>query len=102
MYGGTFSGGELSTFGISDRYIPVGLMNDLEDVGMDLVTDPNDPDLNVIDNVQGFTPEMIFNALDTPDDIESYRDRLRLLHLNDTPTNVNDYNELFDVYDVFN
>jgi len=102
MYGQTPAGGENQDIDNQDLFIPLGLMNDLEDVAVDFVQDPNDLTQNVFENVEGFTPEMIFNALDTPDDIESYRVRLHELHFDDTANNLNDYIELFNVYDVFN
>ena len=46
---------------------------------------------------------MIFNGL-TPNvnDVRTYRDRLRTLHLGDTPNNAADFNNFVDLYDVFN
>lgn len=80
-------------------------MYDLGDVfnPLDIVTDPNDGTIYGADNISGFTPDMIFNGL-TPnvDDIRSFRDRLRNLHLGDTPNNATDYNTFVDIYDVFN
>ena len=56
-----------------------------------------------LDNISGFTPSMIFNGL-TPNvnDVRTYRDRLRTLHLGDTPNNAADFNNFVDLYDVFN
>ena len=47
---------------------------------------------------------MIFSALSQPviDDILTFRDRLRVLHLTDTPNTPLDYNAFIDQYDVFN
>lgn len=36
------------------------------------------------------------------EDIRAYRDRLRTLHLGDTPNNAADFNNFVDIYDVFN
>ncbi len=102
-YGGTNAGGEFAEWDNEDNFIPQGLMFDLGDVSPgDAVTDPN-TGITENDNVTDFTPEMIFNAL-TPNitSIRAFRDRLRTLHLADTPNNEIDYNNLLDIYDVFN
>ena len=103
VYGGTADGGEGNEWDPDDNFIPQGLMWDLGDNIQDIVTDPNDPSITGPDNISGFTPEMIFNGL-TPNvnDIRGYRDRLRTLHLGDTPNNAADYNTFVDIYDVFN
>lgn len=90
IYGGTPAGGE--NFEWEDNFIPRGLMWDLgDDTPGDIVTDPNDATITGPDNISGFTPSMIFNGL-TPnvEDIRSYRDRLRTLHLGNTPNNTTD------------
>jgi hypothetical protein len=56
--------------------------------------------LNFLRQCAPFTS--FFNALDNPDDIRSFRDRLRTLHLSETPNEASDYNRVVDVYDVFN
>lgn len=87
-----------------ENYIPRGLMWDLgDDTPLEIITDPNDPAITGPDNISGFTPGMIFNGL-TPnvDDIRGFRDRLRILHLGDTPNNAADFNTFVDIYDVFN
>jgi len=79
------------------------LIWDLLDDDVDIVTDPNDPLITGPDNINGFTPNMIFNGL-TPDveSIRDFRNRLRNLHLGDTPNTAVDYNNFLDIYDVFN
>lgn len=103
LYGGTNAGGENNEF--ENNFIPRGLMHDLRDDtpgAIDEVTDPN-TGFTVRDNVIGFTPNMIFNGLARDvNSISEFRDRLRELHLSDTPNNITDYNALLDVYDVFN
>ncbi len=85
-----------------ENFIPRGLIWDLIDDVEDVITDPNTL-VSFTDNISGFTPNMIFNSLSPEvDDIRSFRDRLRLLHLGDTPNNVADYNTFVDGYDVFN
>lgn len=98
-YGGTQAGGE--NFEWENDFIPRGLMWDIEDVASDNVVDPNG--VSILDNISGFTPNMIFNGL-TPNvfSVRNFRDRLRNLHLGDTPNNATDYDEFVDVYDVFN
>ncbi len=73
------------------------------DTDVDVVTDPNNPALTGFDTISGFTPNMIFNGL-TPDvnSIRDFRDRLRVLHLSDTPNSAPAYNTFVDLYDVFN
>lgn len=102
--GGTSGGG---TYGGEDNafqagYLPHGLHFDLEDVGSDNISDPTSS-LIVTDNISGFTPSMIFSSL-SPGiiDIRTFRDRLNQNFLSSTGNNVIDYNNLFDVYDVFN
>jgi|GEM_PF-5588630 len=56
--------------------------------------------LNFLRQCAPFTS--FFNALDNPDDIRIFRDRLRTLHLSETPNEASDYNRVVDVYDVFN
>ena len=67
------------------------------------MTDPNDATITGLDKISGFTPSMIFNGL-TPNvnAVRTYRDRLRTLHLGDTPNNAADFNNFVDLYDVFN
>lgn len=93
IYGNTADGGEGNQWDTRDNFIPQGLMWDLRDDAVDFVVDPNNPGIWGRDNISGFTPEMIFNGL-TPNvnDIRSYRDRLRTLHLGDTPNNAADFN----------
>ena len=100
-YGNTAAGGEGSSF--EDNFIPTGLMFDLMDNGADLIVDPNDSSSSV-DNITGFTPAMIYNAmrLSSTDDIRKFRDRLRILHLADTPNSAAAFNTFVDQYDVFN
>lgn len=45
---------------------------------------------------------MIFNALDTPVGIRSFRNRLGILHLPSTGNTLVPYNTFVDGYDVFN
>lgn len=102
IYGNTPAGGE--NFEWENNFIPRGLMWDLGDNTLgDNVTDPNDATITGLDNISGFTPSMIFNGL-TPNvnDVRTYRDRLRTLHLGDTPNNAADFNNFVDLYDVFN
>lgn len=103
IYGNTADGGEGNQWDTRDNFIPQGLMWDLRDDEVDFVVDPNNPAIGGQDNISGFTTEMIFNGL-TPNvnDIRSYRDRLRTLHLGDTPNNAIDFNNFVDIYDVFN
>ncbi|MFK8105213.1 MAG: hypothetical protein AB8G15_22055 [Saprospiraceae bacterium] len=79
-------------------------MWDLEDDSFgDIVTDPNDPSVTGPDNISGFTPYMIFNAINlNVYSIRGFRDRLRILHLEDTPNSATDFNNFVDIYDVFN
>lgn len=102
-YGGTDDGGETGEWGV-DNFIPQGLLFDLQDDDIpDTVTDPNDASISGMDNITGFTPFMFFNALE-PNvmSIRAFRDRLRDLHLNDTPNSAADFNAFVDIYDVFN
>ncbi len=61
------------------------------------------PEIDFVDNIAGFTPEMYYNVLD-PDveSIRDFRDRLAVDHLPNTPNNLNDFNNFVDAYDVFN
>jgi len=91
----------------ADGFVPVGLLFDLQDAGlgsMDMVNDPHNPAIFMQDNIEGFTPEMYFDALGEPNSISirGFRDELSDLHLGNTPNNLNDYNNLVDIYDVFN
>lgn len=86
-------------------FLPQGLMWDLGDDTPFTVDNIEDPNTGVIeeDNVSGFTRNMIFNGLSpNVNNIRDFRDRLRILHLSDTPNNITDYNALLDIYDVFN
>ncbi len=71
---------------------------------MTIKNDQNDPLLmNVPDNVSGFTPEMIFDALRPFDTgINTFGNRLKNQSLLNTPTTEVDYDNLLNVYDVFN
>ncbi len=99
-YGNTFAGGENLDF--RNNFIPVGLMFDLGDGGSDEIVDPNNTVIRTFDNVEGFTPAMIFDALEGSTDIENYGENLRILHLASTPSTPINYNNLIEVYDVFN
>ncbi|MBP6184785.1 MAG: hypothetical protein KA479_07565 [Saprospiraceae bacterium] len=101
-YGNTPDGGDGNEWDNDDNFIPQGLLWDLEDFTFDIVTDPNSGQSGP-DNISDFSPNMIFNAL-TPNvtNIRSFRDRLRTLHLADTPNNESDFNAFLDLYDVFN
>ena len=66
-----------------------------------MVTDPNTL-VSITETTSGFTPRMFFNALDTPTGIRSFRDRLRALHLTQTPNSTVTFNTVVDAYDVFN
>jgi len=100
---GPISGGDNNEW--RGNFIPAGMLLDLEDPidNAEIIADFNDPTINILDVTEGFTREMLFNPL-TSDvrSIRQYRDRLRTLHLQDTPNNINDFNNLIDVYDVFN
>jgi hypothetical protein len=103
-YGGTFFGGENGEW--VDFFIPAGLMHDLGDIDVDIVTDPNPPITSSKtgpDNISGFTPAMIYGAL-TPNvnSIRSFRDRLRTNSLASTPNTASAYNTFVNIYDVFN
>ncbi len=99
-YGFTARGGENSEW--VENFIPAGLMFDLGDTNVDLVIDPN-TGTSVTDNISGFTPGMIFGALNqNVNDIRVFRDRLRILSLSDTPNTAPAYNTFVDGYDVFN
>lgn len=108
LYGGTPGGGENVDFNLANQpipenFIPRGLMWDLgDDTPWEIITDPNDGTTGP-DNIEGFMADMFFNAL-TPNinDIRDFRDRLRDLHLGDTPNNAADFNNFVDLYDVFN
>ena len=106
-YGSDPGGGEYVSFNIlglePENFIPRGMLWDLKDDSPgEIVVDPNDSSIFGTDNISGFTPAMFFDAL-APDvvDIRSFRDRLRNLHLSDTPNGASDYNAFVDVYDVF-
>jgi hypothetical protein len=102
-YGKAPSGGENNEWG-SDRFIPQGLLWDLEDdTPYDIVTDPNNPSITGYDHIYGFTPSMYFEAL-TPNvsSIRDFRDRLRTLHLGSTPNTAAEFDTFVDIYDVFN
>jgi len=106
-YGTTANGGDLVSFDLSttgaENFIPRGLMFDLVDNTNDIIIDPNDGS-STVDNITGFTPAMIFDGLSDPftDDIRKFRNRLRILHLQNTPNSLTDYNNFLDQYDVFN
>jgi len=102
LYGETQAGGENSEW--EDNFIPRGLMWDLrDDTPSDIVIDPNNSIISGFDNISGFTPSMIFDAL-APDvtSIRGFRNRLRVLHLAATPNSAAEYNTFVDIYDVFN
>ncbi len=100
--GAPLYGGEINHF--RQNFIPVGLMWDLEDSQQDYVQDPNNSLIFLTnENVFGFTSEQYFDALNvTIVDIELFGQRLKQLHLNNTPNSGNDYDNLLEVYDVFN
>ena len=86
-------------------YMPAGLMVDLEDPvsTTDRIFDITNPAIRISDVISGFTPEMMFDALDpNVNSIRDFRERLRVLHFAGTGNNLNDYNNFVDVYDVFN
>ena len=91
-------GGENAAF--ARNYVPVGFLTDLEDDAVDAVRDPagNVQD----DNVQGFTPEMFFQALNRSRSVRDFGNQLRAQSLGLTPTSEADFNDLLDIYDVFN
>jgi hypothetical protein len=104
------AGGEGIDFNIPndenpENFIPRGLWWDLIDPisFTDIITNPNDESIWGHDSIEGFTIQMLFNAL-SPEvtDIRQFRDRLRELHLQSTPNNETDYNNFLDLYDVFN
>jgi len=99
-YGGASAGGEFQ--GWVDNFIPSGLFYDLNDNIDDIVRDPNDSSESIVEMIDGFSPEMMFNALEGPTDIRTYREKLKLLHLEDTTNDPLHFDEVFDVYDVFN
>jgi hypothetical protein len=86
-----------------DNFIPAGLMFDLGDNSTtETITDPNNG-TSRIDNISGFTPSMIFNALQpNVNSIRNFRDRLRINSLGATPNSATNFNAFVDVYDVFN
>lgn len=95
-------GGETNQF--RNGFIPTGLLWDLEDSAQDNIVDPNNSAVFLInENITGFTPEQFFIAL-TPSviNIELFGEQLKLFHLNNTTNNSADYDELIEVYDVFN
>ncbi|MBK8698995.1 MAG: hypothetical protein IPN29_05425 [Saprospiraceae bacterium] len=103
-YGSTGLGGEGGEW--SFGFIPAGLMFDLGDTLVDIVTDPNPP-LTPFktgpDNISGFTPAMIFGALNpNVNSVRSFRNRLSTLSLGSTPNTLPAYNTFVDIYDVFN
>ncbi|HFD31912.1 MAG TPA: hypothetical protein ENJ28_04255 [Gammaproteobacteria bacterium] len=100
-FGSSFSGGEF--FEWINNFIPAGLMWDIVDTPIDIVTDPNNPAITGPDNISGFTPAMIFGSL-TPNvnDIRDFRDRSRTLFIGSTPNTPAAYNTFVDIYDVFN
>ncbi len=104
IYGGTNAGGENSEW--QNNFIPRGLMWDLMDTVDDRVTDPNDSSQTIMENIEGFSPFMIFDGLrdgnNEAQSIREYRDILRTKHLGSTPNNALDYNNVVDVYDVVN
>jgi hypothetical protein len=87
-----------------NNFIPAGLCFDLEDDdNFDLVIDPNNNANVALDRVRGFTPAMIFGAQGTNvTTLQLFRVRLQNQSLNQTPNTLVDYNNLFNVYDVFN
>lgn len=90
---------EFRPFGFN--FVPTGLLWDLQDDNNDRITSPNGS-RTTIDRVQGFTPGIIFRNLNP--NIRSIEDlRLRLLqnNLQGTGNNIDDFNNLFNVYDVF-
>lgn len=98
---GFFGGGDEGA-DFEENFIPSGLLFDLEDPNPDVVVDPNDATQIVTENVRGFTPAMMFDALAGATDIQTFRVNLRALHLSSTPTSVADYEATIGVYDVFN
>lgn len=94
--------------GWQDNFIPRGLMWDLRDdtpwepVSGNIKT-PGIPPVTGIDNISGFTPAMIFHALDpNVTDIRSFRDMLHALHLSETPNSIENYNTFVDIHDALN
>ena len=101
-YGSPFSmsnGGE--NFEWQNGFIPNGLLWDLQDVTNDPVINPASG-VSISETTRGFTPMMFFDALDNPRDIKSFRDRLRTLHLSNTPNTTIEYNSVLNTYDVLN
>jgi hypothetical protein len=88
-------------------YLPTGLIHDLIDVDVDPVTDsitwadPAIPTLTVLDRVEGFTIAQVFEALRTEcTTLDDFEATLKQQSLSLTPTNANDYEDLFDVYNM--
>jgi len=86
--------------GFENNFVPSGLLFDLEDNGMDNITDPNGVPL-VGENVEGFTPEMFFQALQGAFSVEQFGENLSNQNLANTPTNQADFDALIAIYDVF-
>ena len=99
-YGNTFAGSERDQF--EDNFIPSGLFFDLNDADIDRITDPNDTSIFINEDISGFTPAMLFDGLNGSISIRSYRNNLRDRHITNTPNSVNHFNDVLDVYDIFN
>jgi hypothetical protein len=105
QYGDSPRGSEFISFNIlgddtPENFIPRGLMWDLIDTNQDWVHNPV-TNTSQLDVIEGFTPAMIYNAL-TPNvfSISNFRDRLRTLHLSQTPNTQEDFDALLNHYDV--
>lgn len=97
-----FLSGEASDFG--DNFIPEGLFWDLIDnTPNEEIVDPNNSDIDALDEVEDFTPFMLFNSLSpNVNSISDFKERLKTNHLQATSNPEFEVDDLIDVYDVFN
>lgn len=97
-YGGARAGGEFIDFG--NGFVPVGLMWDLIDDQQDAITNPATMAVGV-DQVEGFTPAMIFQATGTGvRSIPAFGAALDQQNLANTPNTQADYDNLINLYDA--
>jgi len=92
-------GGEFVAF--QNNFVPVGLLFDLQDANNDFILDPNNFSATT-ETTNGFTPKMFFEALDIPIGVESFGSRLKSLHLSNTPNSEEAFDDVIEIYDVFN
>ena len=81
----------------------LGLIRNLRDISVNTIIKPG-PNTPFTANVTGFTMRQIWNGVNnsTVRSIPTFRTRLQSLHLSQTGNTLQNYNNLFTAYDVFN